>query len=42
MQDPYPAGAALESPLIAKKLVDIAHMENATAIAHGATVEGHG
>ena len=40
MQDPYPAGAALESPLVAKKLVDIAHMEYATAIAHGSTDNG--
>ena len=32
---------ALSRPLIAKKLVEIAHMENATAIAHGCTGKGN-
>jgi argininosuccinate synthase len=31
----YPLGTALGRPLIARKLVEIAHMENAGAIAHG-------
>ena len=31
----YPLATALGRPLIAKKLVEIAHMENARAIAHG-------
>jgi argininosuccinate synthase len=31
----------LSRPLIAKKLVDIAHMENAVAIAHGSTGKGN-
>ena len=35
MRDPCPPAAALETPLIAKKLVEIARMENASAVAHG-------
>jgi argininosuccinate synthase len=34
-EDLYPLATALGRPLIAKKLVEIAHMEGATAIAHG-------
>lgn len=37
----YPLATALSRPLIAEKLVDIAHMENATAIAHGCTGKGN-
>ena len=37
----YPLATALGRPLIAKKLVDIARMENATAIAHGCTGKGN-
>ena len=40
-QERYPLGTALGRPLIAKKLVEIAHMENATAIAHGCTGKGN-
>lgn len=36
----YPLVSALSRPLIIKKLVDIAHENNAVAIAHGST--GHG
>ena len=38
--DRSPLVTALTRPLIAKKLVDIAHMENATAIAHGCPRHG--
>ena len=34
-EERYPLATALSRPLIAKKLVEIAHMENAAAIAHG-------
>ena len=37
----HPLATALGRPLIAKKLVDIARMENATAIAHGCTGKGN-
>ena len=37
----YPLATALSRPLIAKKLVEIAHMENAEAIAHGCTGKGN-
>ena len=37
----YPLATALSRPLIAKKLVEIAHMENAQAIAHGCTGKGN-
>lgn len=39
-EDEYPLVSALSRPLIIKKLVDIAHENNAVAIAHGST--GHG
>ncbi len=37
----YPLATALGRPLIAKKLVEIAHREGATAIAHGCTGKGN-
>ncbi len=37
----YPLATALGRPLIAKKLVEIAHMENASAVAHGCSSEGN-
>ncbi|HUP41526.1 MAG TPA: argininosuccinate synthase [Vicinamibacterales bacterium] len=40
-EDRYPLATALSRPLIARKLVDIAHMENATSIAHGCTGKGN-
>jgi argininosuccinate synthase len=40
-EERYPLATALSRPLIAKKLIDIAHMENATAIAHGCTGKGN-
>ena len=40
-EERYPLATALSRPLIAKKLVEIAHMENATAIAHGCTGKGN-
>ena len=40
-EDRYPLATALSRPLIAKKLVDIAHMENAASIAHGCTGKGN-
>jgi argininosuccinate synthase len=40
-EERYPLATALGRPLIAKKLVDIAHMENARAIAHGCTGKGN-
>ncbi len=40
-EEQYPLATALGRPLIAKKLVEIAHMENATAIAHGCTGKGN-
>jgi len=40
-EERYPLATALGRPLIAKKLVEIAHMENATAIAHGCTGKGN-
>ena len=40
-EDRYPLATALSRPLIAKKLVDIARMENATAVAHGCTAKGN-
>ena len=36
MREPCPPAGALEAPLIAKKLVEIARIENAAAVAHGA------
>jgi argininosuccinate synthase len=40
-EERYPLATALSRPLIAKKLVDIAHMENATTMAHGCTGKGN-
>ncbi len=40
-EERYPLATALSRPLIAKTLVEIARMENATAIAHGCTAKGH-
>jgi argininosuccinate synthase len=40
-EERYPLATALGRPLIAKKLVEIAHMENAAAIAHGCTGKGN-
>ncbi|MEM1993968.1 MAG: argininosuccinate synthase [Nitrososphaerales archaeon] len=37
----YPLSTALARPLIASKLVEIAHKENADAIAHGCTGKGN-
>ena len=37
----YPAGTALALPLVARKLVEIAHIEGATAIAHGGDQADH-
>jgi len=34
-EDRYPLATALSRPLIARKLVDVAHMEGSTVIAHG-------
>jgi argininosuccinate synthase len=38
----YPLAAALARPLMAKKLVEVAAMESAHAIAHGSTGKGNG
>lgn len=40
-QGTYLLGTALARPLIAKKLVEIAHLENAVAICHGCTGKGN-
>jgi argininosuccinate synthase (EC 6.3.4.5) len=40
-QGKYPLSTALGRPLIAKKLVEIAEMENADAVAHGCTGKGN-
>ena len=37
----YPVSTALARPLIAKKLVEIAHKENAIGVAHGCTGKGN-
>lgn len=37
----YPMGTALARPLIARKLVDLAKKEGATAVAHGCTGKGN-
>jgi argininosuccinate synthase len=39
--DRYPMAAPLGRPLIAQKLVEIAVLEQATAVAHGCTATGH-
>ncbi len=40
-EDQYPLATALGRPLIAKKLVEVAHAEGATAVAHGCTGKGN-
>lgn len=40
-EDRYPLATSLGRPLIAKKLVEIAHLEDASAIAHGCTGKGN-
>jgi argininosuccinate synthase len=40
-EDRYPMGTALGRPLIARKLVEIAAIEDASAIAHGCTGKGN-
>ena len=40
-EDRYPMATALGRPLIAQKLVEIAEIENATAVAHGCTGKGN-
>ena len=40
-EDRYPMATSLGRPLIAQKLVDIAAIEQATAVAHGATAKGN-
>jgi argininosuccinate synthase len=40
-KDRYPMAASLGRPLIAQKLVEIAALEQATAVAHGCTGRGH-
>jgi argininosuccinate synthase len=37
----YPMATALGRPLIAKKLVEVAHLEGASMIAHGCTAKGN-
>jgi len=37
----YPVSTALARPLIAKKLVEVAHQEGAVAVAHGCTGKGN-
>ena len=41
LRRPVPMAAALGRPLIAQKLVEIAALEQATAVAHGCTATGH-
>ncbi|MCC6012805.1 MAG: argininosuccinate synthase [Candidatus Verstraetearchaeota archaeon] len=40
-EEKYPLSTALSRPLIAKKLVEIAHKEGADAVAHGCTGKGN-
>jgi argininosuccinate synthase len=40
-EDRYPLATALGRPLIARKLVEVAHLEQAGAIAHGCTGKGN-
>ncbi|HEX2443825.1 MAG TPA: argininosuccinate synthase domain-containing protein, partial [Vicinamibacterales bacterium] len=40
-EDRYPLATALGRPLIARRLVEIAHLEGAAAIAHGCTGKGN-
>src|SRR6201998_856351 len=40
-EDQYFLGTSIARPLIAKRMVDVAHAEDADAIAHGATGKGN-
>jgi argininosuccinate synthase len=40
-QDKYPLGTALARPLMASKIVEIAHQKAATSVAHGCTGKGN-
>jgi argininosuccinate synthase len=40
-EDRYPLATALAQPLIARRLIDVAHMEHATSVAHGCTRDGN-
>src|SRR5579872_2057247 len=40
-EDRYPMATALGRPIIAQKLVEIAEIERATAVAHGCTGKGN-
>jgi argininosuccinate synthase len=40
-RDEYPLGHALARPLIARKLIEIAHIEEASAVAHGGDAVDH-
>src|ERR671915_2013755 len=40
-EDRYPLATALGRPLISRRLVEIAHLEGAYAIAHGCTGKGN-
>ena len=40
-EDRYPMATSLGRPLIAKKLVDVAAIEQASAVAHGGTADGN-
>ncbi|RPI56938.1 MAG: argininosuccinate synthase [Acidobacteria bacterium] len=40
-EERYPLATALGRPVIARKLVEIAHMESASAIAHGCAAQGN-
>src|SRR4029077_4421138 len=40
-ENKYPVSTALARPLIAKKLVEFAHKENAVGVAHGCTGKGN-
>src|ERR671930_2473470 len=40
-QNKYPLATALTRPLIARKIVEVANIEGATAIAHGCTGKGN-
>ena len=40
-EDEYPLATALARPLVAKRLVDVARMERATAVAHGCRGKGN-
>jgi argininosuccinate synthase len=40
-EERYPLHSALSRPLIAKKMVEVAHMYGATVVAHGCTAKGN-